>query len=665
MENNKNTKNFGNGPKHKMSVGDKPKDFWGTIKRLIKYVSDYKKAIITVVIMLILGVVLSVSTPKILGKATTELGNNIMQKMTYTEIQKQMVNLPQQIKHAIPKDATVQTLIDNNMIPKDIAAKIPEIAKSVSISNEPQINFTYIGKILLIVLGICIISAICTYVANRTMAYISQKVTYDLRKKVDQKFDKLPLKFFDKHTHGEILSRVTNDIDNVGSMLQQTLVQVLQSVFTVIGILILMFTINIKLTLIALLVVPVGGICVSLIVKNSQKYFMAQQKVLGLVDSQIEETYSGDIVVKSFNMQNKKIQDFSDENEKLYESGWKSQFFSGLTMPVMNAITNLGYVSICILGAKLIIDGKISIGDIQAFLQYSHQFNQPIVQTANIMNLIQSTVASAERVFEILDEKEEIPECKNPIKLSEFKDSIEFKNISFRYEENEPLIEDWSMKIKKGQTVAIVGPTGAGKTTIVNLLMRFYDIQSGDILIDGVSIKDMTRDNLRSLIAMVLQDTWLFNGTINENLKYAKPDSTDEEIQKAADMAYADHFIRALPNGYNFELNEEANNVSQGQKQLLTIARAVLADRPILVLDEATSNVDTRTELLLQKAMNKLMNKTTSFVIAHRLSTIKNADMILVMQHGRIVERGKHDELIAKNGEYAKLYNSQFNEETV
>lgn len=669
MANNKEQKKGamkGFGPRGPVpgAPADKAKDFSGTLKRLIRYIGKYNVAMATVLIVLVLGTILSVMSPKILGNATTEMGNNIMQKMVYSQVNEMMSKLPPQIKQMLPQDATVQTLIDKNIIPQDVVSKIPEVAKSVKLNEEPKINFKYIGEILLIVLGLYIVSALFTYVASRTMAFIAQKVTYNLRNEVDRKLDKLPLKFFDKHTHGEVLSRVTNDIDNISTMLQQSLVQILQSVFTIVGILIMMITISMSMTGVAILIIPVSLVVIGTIVKASQKYFMAQQRVLGELNGHIEETYSGDVIVKAFNMQDKEIEKFEKINTELYKHGWKSQFLSGMMMPIIHTINNLGYIGICVLGANLAINGKMSIGDIQAFIQYTNQFTQPIAQSANMLNLIQGTIASAERVFEILDEEEESAEVENPVVLDKVRGDVVCDNVQFSYHEDQKLIEDWSLDVKQGQTVAIVGPTGAGKTTIVNLLMRFYEIQGGDIKIDGVSTKDMTRKDLRSMFAMVLQDTWLFNGTIRENLRYSKQDATDAEIEKAADLAYADHFIKALPGGYDFVLNEEATNISQGQKQLLTIARAILADCPILILDEATSNVDTRTESLIQKAMHKLMQGRTSFVIAHRLSTIKNADIILVMQHGRIVERGTHDELLAKDGFYSKLYNSQFDEET-
>lgn len=642
---------------------DKPKNFSKTLRRLIKYIGDYNKAILVVVIVLILSTILSVRSPKILGKATTELGNNVIQKMTYSQIKLSLDKMPKEIVDMLPKDATVQTLIDMNLIPNEVVEKLPDVSKSVSLSVEPKINFSYIGKILLIVLFLYFLSAIFNYICSRVMAYVSQKVTYNLRKEIDNKLDKLPLRFFDKHTHGEILSRVTNDVDTVSSTLQQAVVQILQSLFSVIGILIMMLSISLGMSGVAILIIPVSLIFVATIVKTSQKYFLSQQKNLGNLNGKVEETYSGNLVISAFNMQKREIKEFEKINSNLYYSGWKSQFLSGLMMPIINSISNFGYVGICILGAMLAIDGKMTIGNIQAFMQYTDQFTRPIGQSANMLNLIQGAVAAAERIFEILDEKEEEPDKENTIKLKNVEGNVVCDKVYFGYEDNPNLIKDWSLDVKAGDTVAIVGPTGAGKTTIVNLLMRFYEIDDGKITIDGVSTKDISRDDLRSMFSMVLQDTWLFKGTIKENLKYGRQDATDEEVYEAARLAYADRFIKVLPGGYNFELNEDASNISQGEKQLLTIARAILADSPILILDEATSNVDTRTEEIIQDAMNRLMQDRTSFVIAHRLSTIKNADIILVMENGRIVERGNHNELLAKNGAYARLYNSQFSEE--
>ncbi|MEG2310549.1 MAG: ABC transporter ATP-binding protein [Clostridia bacterium] len=665
MENKKNKAKSMGGAKISATVTDKPKNFKPTLKRLIKYIDKYIVAIIAIVILLISATILSVISPKMLGHATTELGNNIMNKMVYTKVNEVLAKLPEEIKNKIPQNATVQTLIDMKLMPNEVLDKIPNNAKNVFLNEEPKVNMNYIGKILLIVLSIYLISTVLSYIASRTMAYISQKVTFNLRKEVDEKLDKLPLKFYDLHTHGDILSRVTNDIDNISTMLQESLLQILQSIFTIIGILVMMITISASMATVAVLIIPASLVFIAVIIKSSQKFFVKQQRIIGDLNGHIEETFSGDLVIKAFNMQDNEIKEFEKINQNLDHVAWRAQFFSGMMMPVINTISNLGYVGICILGAKLAIEGKMTIGNIQAFVQYTHQFTQPIGQTANMLNLVQGTIASAERVFEILDEKEAISDIENPIKLNNVKGQVSFENVEFSYDKNEKLIQNWTLDVKSGQKVAIVGPTGAGKTTIVNLLMRFYEIQDGDIKIDGVSIKNMTRDDVRRMFAMVLQDTWLFNGTIRENLRYSKQDASDEEVENAAKLSLAHHFIHSLPGGYDFVLNEEASNISQGQKQLLTIARAILASAPILILDEATSNVDTRTEEIIQKAMNKLMEGRTSFVIAHRLSTIKNADIILVMQHGKIVERGTHNELLQKNGEYAKLYNSQFSEESV
>lgn len=654
-----------NNKKGKMAMGaqkDKAKDFKGSLKRLIKYIGKYNKAIITVCIVLILSTILSVISPKILGKATTELSNNIMKRAVYEKIQEVLVNVPENVKNSMPKDMTVSDLMQNGFIQEENSEEIPEIAKTVKIFEKPEFNYTYITKILLITFVLYIISGILMYISNKIMAYISQKVTYNLRTNIDEKLDKLPLRFFDNHTHGELLSRITNDIDNIGTMLQQSLTQMLDSIFTLLGILVMMISINLTMAIIVVAIIPISFVLVGIIVKSSQKYFIAQQRILGELNSQIEETYSADLVVKTYNMQEEEIKRFSNTNEELYRVSWKAQFLSGIMMPIINVVNNLAYVGICVLGAKFTIEGKMTIGDIQAFISYVKQFTEPIAEVANMLSTVQSTVASAERIFEILDEEEEVKECENPKKIELVRGRVECKNVSFSYKKDEKLIEDWTLSVEPGQTVAIVGPTGAGKTTIVNLLMRFYDIDSGDIKIDGVSIYDMSRHDLRRMFAMVLQDTWLFKGTIKENLRYAKEDALDQELKQAAYLAHADHFIKALPGGYDFSLNDDATNISSGQKQLLTIARAILADSPILILDEATSNVDTRTEELIQKAMNKLMEGRTSFVIAHRLSTIKNADIILVMEHGKIVERGKHDELLKLNGKYAKLYNSQFSE---
>ena len=486
---------------------EKPKEFSKTLKRLIRYIGKYNKAIVLVTIALILSTILSTLSPKILGKATTELGNNVVQKVAYSQIQEMLKQLPEQVRNQIPNDATIQTLIDMNLISPEVASSLPASATNVSLTVEPTINFSYIGKILIVILIIYLISASFTYICSRTMAYVSQKVTYNLRKEIDEKLDRLPLRFFDKHTHGEILSRVTNDIDTVSTTLQQTVVQILQSLFTIVGILVMMISISFSMAGIAILIVPVSLVFVAAIVKVSQKYFMRQQMVIGNLNGQVEETYTGTLVIKAFNMQDAEIKDFEDINDKLYKCGWKSQFLSGLMMPIINGVSNLGYVGICILGAKLAIDGKMTIGDIQAFVQYTHQFTQPIGQTANILNLVQGAVAAAERVFEILDEEEESKDTEHPVKLNQVRGAVVCENVEFSYEKDQELIKDWNLQVKPGQMVAIVGPTGAGKTTIVNLLMRFYEIDSGKITIDGVSTKDMTRDDVRTMLSMPLQDT--------------------------------------------------------------------------------------------------------------------------------------------------------------
>ena len=642
---------------------EKAKDFKKTLKRLIGYIGEYNKLVVMVAFILILGTVLSVISPKILGKATTELANGVIGKMVYSNMNKMQEKLPANVKFMIGKDATVQKLIDMKLIPKDTANKIPTSARNIKLNEEPQINYHYIGQIILVIIGMYVVSGLLTYVANRTMGYISQKVTYNLRRDLDSKLDRLPISFFDKHPHGEILSRITNDIDNISTMLQQSFVQILQAVFSIIGIFVMMLSISIGMSGAALLIVPASMIFIIAVVKSSQKYFVAQQKILGNLNSHVEETYSGYTVVKSFNMENKEKEKFRLINEKLYESGYKSQFLSGLMMPIIITINNLGYIAICVIGANLAIKGTLSIGNIQAFIQYTNQFTQPIAQTANIFNMVQGTVASSERVFEILDEQEEVSDKVDYKTLETVEGNVKFENVTFSYDENVKLIENFNLDVKKGQTVAIVGVTGAGKTTMVNLLMRFYNLKSGTISVDDISIDDMKRKESRKMFSMVLQDTWVFGGNIRENIRYGREDATDEEVKEAAILAHAHHFISALPGGYDYVLTEDATNISSGQKQLLTIARAALANSPILILDEATSNVDTMTEELIQKAMTKLMIGKTSFVIAHRLSTIRNADIIIVMDKGDIIEKGSHDELLKLDKHYAKLYNSQFSEE--
>lgn len=523
-----------------------------------------------------------------------------------------------------------------------------------------KIDFDYIGQIILLLIGLYIISAIFAYIQQFIMAGVAQKTVYNLRKEVDEKLNRLPLKYFDSRTHGEILSRAVNDVDNISSTLQQSLTQLITSVVTILGVIVMMLSISPLMTLIVVLTLPLSFVAITKIAKKSQTYFKGQQKSLGQLNGHVEEMYTGHKVIKVFGREQKSIEKFDETNEALYQSGWKAQFMSGMIMPLMSFINNIGYVLVSVVGGLLVTKKAIEIGDIQAFIQYARQFSQPITQTANIANVIQSTIASAERVFEILDETEEVPEAASPKEIIAPKGDVRFEHVSFSYKENEPLIDDMNIDVKQGQRVAIVGPTGAGKTTLINLLMRFYEINSGKILIDGVDTRDLKREQLRGLFGMVLQDTWLFNSTIRDNIAYGREGATEEEIVAAAKAANADHFIRTLPEGYDTILNEEASNISQGQKQLLTIARAILANPAILILDEATSSVDTRTEVQIQKAMDHLMKGRTSFVIAHRLSTIRDADLILVMNHGTVIEKGTHEELLQEGGFYADLYNSQF-----
>lgn len=592
-----------------MMVGEKPKDFKGTFKKLLNYLGKYKFAIAIVIVFAIASTIFNILGPKILGNATTKIFEGVM-----------------------------------NMIS----------------GTGEGIDFNYIGQIMLILVCLYLISALFGYLQGFVMSNVSMKVTYNLRRDIQAKINRLPLRYFDKKNHGEVLSHITNDVDAISQSLNQSLTQIITSVTSIIGILIMMFSISWQMSLVALFVLPLSGVFIGFVVKRSQKHFSAQQEYLGNVNGHIEEMYSSHTVMKAFNGEEESIKKFDKYNEKLYSSAWKSQFLSGLMMPVMQFIGNLGYVAICILGGYLAVNGQIAVGDIQAFMQYMRQFTQPIAQVANISNILQQTVAAAERVFEFLAEEEEPEDTKVPASVEHVEGSVQFEHVHFGYSEDKTIINDFSASIKPGQKVAIVGPTGAGKTTIIKLLMRFYDIQDGAIMIDGTNIKDFTRNDLRSLFGMVLQDTWLYNTTIKENIRYGKLTATDEEVLAAAKAAQVDHFIRTLPDGYNMLLNEEASNVSQGQKQLLTIARAILADPKILILDEATSSVDTRTEVLIQKAMTNLMKGRTSFVIAHRLSTIRDADMILVMKDGDIIEQGNHEELLAKGGFYENLYNSQF-----
>ena len=615
MPNNENKKRppmgGGHGHGHGMGGGEKAKDFKGTMKNLFEYLKPYRLSMLVVIIFAIGSATFSIVGPKVLGKATTKIFEGLMNKVS---------------------------------------------------GNSLGMDFDYIGKILLILLGLYVISAIFSYIQGFIMSGISQKVSYNLRKAISEKINRMPLKYFDSKTHGEVLSRVTNDIDTLSQNLNQSLSQVISSTTTIIGVLIMMLSISVQMTLVSLIMLPVSMILIMLVVKKSQKYFKQQQEYLGHVNGQVEEVYGGHNIVKAFNKENDVIEEFNKLNEELYNSAWKSQFLSGMMMPIMSFIGNLGYVLISIMGGYLAIKKTIEVGDILSFTQYVRNFTQPLSQTAQIANVMQSMAAAAERTFEFLNEDEEIQFAENPVNPNEIKGEVSFENVHFGYTEDKTIINDFSVEIKQGQKVAIVGPTGAGKTTIVKLLMRFYDINSGTIKIDGRDINDFNRGDLRSIFGMVLQDTWLFNGSIIDNLRYSKLDASDEEVIKAAKLAHVDNFVKTLPDGYNMELNEEANNISQGQKQLLTIARAILADPKILILDEATSSVDTRTEVLIQKAMENLMEGRTSFIIAHRLSTIRDADVILVMKDGDIVEQGNHEELLEADGFYASLYNSQFEE---
>lgn len=590
--------------------GAKAKDFKGTTKKLLNYLKPYRLSIIIVLIFAIGSAAFSIIGPKILGKATTKLFEGLVSK--------------------------------------------------VSGEAGASIDFTYIGNIIVLLIVLYVISSLFSFIQGFIMSGVAQKVSYNLRKEISEKINRMPLKYFDKMTHGEVLSRVTNDIDTVSNTLNQSLSQILTSVTTLIGVLIMMLSISFTMTLASLLMLPLSGILIALVVKKSQKYFKEQQTFLGHVNGHVEEIYSGHTIMKAFNGEKEAVEEFDKLNDILYNSAWKSQFLSGMMMPIMTFIGNLGYVMVTILGGYLAIKKSIEVGDILSFVQYVRSFTQPIAQTAQIANILQSTAAASERVFEFLEEEEEIEDIKDPVSIEDINGEVTFKNVHFGYNEDKIIINDFSSKIKPGQRVAIVGPTGAGKTTIVKLLMRFYELNSGDILLDNHNIKDFKRSDLRKVFGMVLQDTWLFNGSIMENIRYGNLDSTDEEVIRASKAAHVHHFVKTLPDGYNMELNEDASNVSQGQKQLLTIARAILADPKILILDEATSSVDTRTEILIQKAMDNLMKDRTSFIIAHRLSTIRDADLILVMKDGDIVEQGTHTELLEKQGFYASLYNSQF-----
>ena len=596
------------GPGRGMVPGEKPKDLKGSIGKLMSYISRFKFAIFIVMVMAAISTVFSVFGPKILGRATTVLSEGLVNK----------------------------------------------------ISGVGGIDFDKIAKILLFTLGLYVLSAVFSLIQGFIMTGITQKVSYQLRKEISLKINRMPMKYFETRTYGEILSRITNDVDTLSQGLNQSITQIITSVATLIGVLVMMLSISVHMTLIAIIILPISMGLISFVIKKSQKFFKVQQEYLGKINGTIEETYGGHLVVKAFNKENDFVRDFNETNDVLYNSAWKSQFFSGMMMPIMQFVGNLGYAAVALLGGLLAIKGRISIGDIQAFIQYVKNFTQPIQQIAQVINQVQSMAAASERVFEFLDEEEEQQEVPYPVSAKNIKGYVDFEHIKFGYNKDQTIIKDFSAKVKPGQKVAIVGPTGAGKTTMVKLLMRFYDVDSGSIKIDGHDIRDFNRRELRDAFGMVLQDTWAFKASIMENIRYGRLDATDEEVIAAAKAAHAHHFIETLPGGYDMELNEDASNVSQGQKQLLTIARAILADNPILILDEATSSVDTRTEIRIQKAMDNLMKGRTSFVIAHRLSTIKDADMILVMKDGDIIEQGTHDELLERKGFYADLYNSQF-----
>lgn len=601
-------KHGGRGPMGPGVPAEKAKDFKGTVKKLMSYVKAFRIQVGFVIIFAIGSTIFNIAGPKILGKATTELGKGLGRM----------------------------------------------------ISGNGGIDFHRIGVILGILIGLYAVSAVFSFIQGWMMTGVSQKMCYNLREAISKKLNRLPISYYESRNVGEILSRITNDVDTLQMSLNQCITQLITSVTTVIGILIMMLSISPLMTLIALVILPVSGIMVGIVVKKSQKYFIAQQKYLGKINGQIEEVYSGQNIVKAFNREGIALDEFERTNEILYKSAWKSQFLSGMMQPIMSFIANLGYVAVAVVGGFLVINGSIQIGDIQSFIQYVRSFTQPIAQLAQVSNMFQSMVAAAERVFELLDEDEEELTVDNAVKMDKVEGNVSFNNVHFGYTPDKIIINDFSCDVKPGQTVAIVGPTGAGKTTMVKLLMRFYDVNSGSIKVDGHDLRDFNRYDLRENFGMVLQDTWLFKGTIMENIRYGRLDATDDEVIAAAKAAHAHRFIQTLPDGYQMELNEDASNVSQGQKQLLTIARAILADKKILILDEATSSVDTRTEARIQRAMDNLMRGRTSFVIAHRLSTIKDADVILVMKDGDIIEQGNHNELIAKNGFYANLYNSQF-----
>ena len=644
-----------------MGAGEKAKDFKGTVKKLAKYLAEFRWQILMVAIFAVGSTMFAIASPKILGGATNQIVEDYVSMKAYETITSKLPN-----GASLPAGTTGADVLKRLPNQSEIESQIPsnqlETIKKLDLSRSPEFHFDAVWRVVSLLIGLYILSAIFRYIQTWLMTQVTQTVTFRMRRQLSEKINRLPLSYFDKQTYGEVLSRVTNDVDTISQTLNQSLSQIVSSTVMVLGILVMMFSISWQMSLVALLVLPLAGGVITLIAKSSQKQFLRQQTQLGELNGHIEEMYGGHQVMRVFNGQKKSLAKFSRINNQLQESAWKAQFLSGLIYPIMNFIGNIGYVIMAILGGWLAINGRLKIGDIQAFIQYIDQFNQPLVQVANIANVLQSTAAAAERVFEFLDEPEEKTEGKDLVKLAHVKGEVEFDDVVFGYKPDQTIIKGLSAHIKPGQRVAIVGPTGAGKTTLVNLLMRFYEINSGAIKIDGVNIADMKRSEVRQMFGMVLQDTWLFNGTIRQNLLYGNPTASEEEMVATAKEAHVDHFVRSLPGGYDMMLGEEATNISQGEKQLLTIARAMLARTPMLILDEATSSVDTRTEVLIQKAMDKLMQGKTSFVIAHRLSTIRDADLILVVRDGNIIEQGKHDELLKKNGFYAELYNSQFTE---
>ena len=599
----------GHGPGHGMMPGEKPKDFKGTLKKMIAFMGRFKVALVVVLVFAIGSTIFNIVGPKVLSTATTELFNGIVAK----------------------------------------------------IDGSGGINFDAIAQILLFTLGLYLLSAACSFVQGWIMSSVSQRTSYQLRRSIAEKIDRMPMGYFERTSTGDVLSRITNDVDTLGQSLNQGLTQLITSTTTIIGVLVMMLSINPLMTLVTVVILPVSIVLIMVVVKRSQKFFVAQQRTLGEINGLVEETFSGHAIVKAFNREDGTVDNFNQTNARLYNSAWKSQFVSGLMQPIMNFVGNLGYVAVAITGSFLAVQGIITVGDIQAFIQYVKNFTQPITQLTQVSNVLQQMAAAAERIFEFLDEPEEEPDHAT-VTSADVECNVEFDHVHFGYDPEKPIIKDFSARVTEGQTVALVGPTGAGKTTMVKLLMRFYDVQSGSIRIDGHDVREFARDDLRSMFGMVLQDTWLFNGSIRDNIRYGKLDATDEEVEAAAKAAYVHHFIQTLPGGYDMEINEDASNISQGQRQLLTIARAILADRRMLILDEATSSVDTRTEERIQKAMDNLMAGRTSFVIAHRLSTIKSADLILVIREGDIVEQGTHEQLLELGGFYAELYNSQFAE---